>query len=265
MGCSSSCGLDSISSVDDMITDVLFRNPTFMTTKQIHDLGSYPNNKMIFVTSKNGNNISMIEIMPTKNVTNKLIIYSHGNGENLYTAYKMLAGLSNSLKIPVISYDYIGYGISSGRPSEEGCYESIHTIVDYVLNIYPNKEILLIGLSLGTGVVIEYITKTNWKHPVLLLSAYKSIPRVVTDSCFVDLLLKHNHFDSIKKIDKAVCPILFMHGKNDELISYHHTEDLYNMLPNKKFTPLYFDDIGHDDILTKLTHDIFNSLYKEFG
>ncbi len=264
MGSSFSCGIDSFSSIDNQITTTLFPNPAHITTAEIENLGKLPNYKFSYVTSTNKNKISMLEIKPDFCINNKIIVYSHGNGENLYTIHAFMSELANSLNVPIIVYDYIGYGASQGIPSEGGCYESIHTVVDYVIKSNPKKEVLLIGTSLGTGVVTEYITSTNWTKPVLLMAAYKSIPRVVADSFMIGWFFRHNHFDSINKIHKAKCPILFIHGKSDTLIPYQHSVDLYKELPNKKFTPLYYDGIGHNNILSVLTYDVFNKLFKEF-
>lgn len=264
MGNFFSCNIDSIDYVDRQITSMIFPNPTYMTIAEIENLGKLPNYKFTYVTSANKNNISMLEIIPDYCVSNKIIIYSHGNGENLYTLNSFMKELANFLKVPVIGYDYIGYGASKGKPSEIGCYESIHTIVNYVKHKNPKKEILLMGMSLGTGVVMEYITKTGWIKPVLLIATYKSIPRVIYDNSSIGSLVKHNHFDNINKIQKAKCPILFIHGKNDTLISCHHTVDLHDALPNKKFPPLYIDKAGHNDILKYLNKKIFNDLFENF-
>ena len=52
-----------------------------------------------------------------------------------------------------IAYDYPGYGLSTGTPSEESCYESIDTVYQYLLNELGRspERILIWGRSLGTG------------------------------------------------------------------------------------------------------------------
>ena len=57
-------------------------------------------------------------------------------------------------------------------------------------DIYGIREsqITLIGQSLGTGIVVEYCKKTNWKNPIILLSPYKSIVRVQYDPHWLDII-----------------------------------------------------------------------------
>ena len=52
-----------------------------------------------------------------------------------------------------VSYDYPGYGHSSGKPSELGCYEAIDAVFTKLIQdkeIFKN-QIVLWGRSLGTG------------------------------------------------------------------------------------------------------------------
>lgn len=62
-----------------------------------------------------------------------------------------------------VSYDYIGYGMSEGEPSEENCLKSLSLVVDY----YNNYKELLIGQSLGTGVVVDYVSTNEWTLPII--------------------------------------------------------------------------------------------------
>lgn len=266
----SSCGIDSIQSIDNILTDMIFPNQDPLTNSEIMAINNVPNNTLTYVKSRTDNMISMLEVRPTnpkgcaKCGSGNIIIYSHGNGENLDTVQSFLYWLANTYSVIAISYDYIGYGASKGRPSEEGCYEAANTIINHVCELNPTKNVLLIGLSLGTGVVMEYISQTGWTKPVLLMAAYKSIPRVLSDTSLTRLFLMHNNFDSINKIHKTKCPILFMHGKSDELIKWQHTRDLHNALPNKKFDPIYYENAGHNDLYNKITMNVIHTLFSNF-
>lgn len=242
--------IDSIPSVHTTINSVVFMPPK--TPKlDIVNL-QYNNCKLLYLTSKNNINISTIEILyhHQKRNYDKLIIFSHGNAEDLYNCCDFLHALSRDMKVDVICYDYPGYGISTGNPSEKGCYEALETVI----NNYKKKysHIILIGRSLGTGITINYLSKnTNWNDPVILVSSYKSIPRVACDLP-IEGLLYDNKFGSIYKIDKINCPIKFIHGKKDELIHFRHSEDLYDKLKNKKFKPCYVEDADHNNVFMYL-------------
>src|SRR5258705_194298 len=77
------------------------------------------------------------------------------------------------------------------------------------------KNIILIGQSLGTGIVIDYVSKNKWDSPIILISPYKSIISVVCDSSIVKPIDK---FQSLKKIKSITCPVKIFHGKEDKTI-----------------------------------------------
>lgn len=210
---------------------------------------------LIDLTSNSGHTISTIHIKPThNNLPTKCILFSHGNGSDIYHMFQYLTQLSDRLDVAVIAYDYVGYGLSEQiTPSEKLCYESLETVMEYLLNLkIDSSNIYLVGQSLGTGVVIDYLSKNNWKNPCILISPYKSICRVVANTSFVTPFDK---FESNKKIKRISCPIKIFHGDSDGLINISHGIELYNNLLNKSLEPVWFEKIGHNDILECMTNE----------
>jgi hypothetical protein len=76
-----------------------------------------------------------------------VILYSHGNACDLGQMLPYLEMLRSNLKVNVFSYDYVGYGISKPpmKPSEQGCYSSILTAIDYLTNTlkFPTHKIIM--------------------------------------------------------------------------------------------------------------------------
>ena len=187
----------------------------------------------------------------------KYIIFSHGNASDISSIHNYLHYLYKQLDCNVIGYDYSGYGLSTGELSENNCYDSLSTIIKYLLkNDVPAKNIFLIGQSLGTGVVIDIISKVKWQTPVILISPYKTIIKVVIDNPILDLF---DQFTSIYKIKNVQCPIKIFHGLDENKINVQHSQDLFNEIPNKKFKPTFIPNANHDDILMKINiNDIKN-------
>jgi abhydrolase domain-containing protein 12 len=74
------------------------------------------------------------------------------------------SAFSNNLDCNVLAVDYRGFGDSSGTPSEQGLINDARAVWDYVVQHASEKngeghgeeeekEIILVGQSLGTGVV----------------------------------------------------------------------------------------------------------------
>ncbi len=236
MGTITSCGLDSISSVDRTVTQNLFLPP------QISE-GDYKRIPELFYID----GVATMELHPNIYRTDRIIIYSQGNASDIYYARHELLAYSNLFGCPVVSYNYPGYGLCKETPSEELCHVSLNAVVNYYLKQYDASKILLIGRSLGTGVVVHYAWKAQWCNPIVLISPYKSIGRVVCDSGIIDSMFRHNMFRSFDKIDKLCCPVRIIHGCKDSLIGISHGKDLHVRL-KYPLRPVWKDKCDHNNI-----------------
>ena len=235
-------------SIEDKVNELVFQPPQLDPTNIKMD-------NIIFITYNN-NTVPILHLKPI--IGNKYIIWSHGNASNIHTMEPYLLELHNHLKVGIIAYDYQGYGLSNGQVSESNCYHDLEATVNFVLNQLGIKQsdITLIGQSLGTGVVIDYLAKHDWFSPAILISPYKSISRVVTEpssiSCISYLADPLDKFKSCTKITKVKCPIRIIHGTQDTLIDISHAKYLYDQLPDKSLTPIWIKRAGHNDILNKI-------------
>jgi len=155
-------------------------------------------------------------------------------------------------------YYYPSYGLSTGELNEFTCYQCLEDVIKYYKTYTEN--ILLVGQSLGTGIVVDYVSKNQWTNPIILISPYKSIPKIITDYDWIEYLICKNKFASYLKISNANCSIKIFHGISDELINHTHSLELYNLMPNKKFKPTLFNNCGHNDILNKISFNEYKQI-----
>ena len=220
-----------------------------------------------FIQSKNGNRITFQIIVPNisdpkyTRMEQKYIIWSHGNASSIFDMRDYLKYLSNKLNVCVVIYDYQGYGLSEGTPSEQKCYEDHETIVDYMINIMKirRRNLILVGQSIGTGIVVDYIHKNKWKYPVILISPYTDIISIASDhmSCgkYGTSSIRYitNPFSSLDKIkDNVATPVKIIHGEDDSVINVQHGKTLYANLKNKSLTSNWLKNTDHNDILMKI-------------
>ena len=167
--------------------------------------------------------------------------------------------LSDALSVVVIGYDYIGYGLSKkALPTETNCYLSMDHCMNHVFSLgFKQSQIYLVGQSLGTGVTMDYASKNNWTNPIILISPYKSICRVAVDSVIVSCVDK---FETKKKLPKVQSPVKIFHGTADELIHIDHGKDVYDNLQNRAFKPVWFEEVGHNDILNHITTEHYQEV-----
>lgn len=224
------------------------------------------------IKSKNGNLISYFEYKPSEIKYNynspkpKIIIWSHGNAMNSYGMEYYFKHICKITNVIVIAYDYQGYGFSEGSCSENNCYEDLEAIIEHVKNKYManHKNIYLIGQSLGTGVIVDYISNHKWTTPVMLISPYKSIIRIMAPT-LGNYVGWFDMFNSISKINTIKCPVKIIHGLDDDIVDISHGKDLYNSLPNKTLDPLWLKNCNHNNIIDHLLfmHSDRTNVFKE--
>lgn len=171
-----------------------------------------------------------------------IILYSHGNAENIGDILDTLTELSNFLNIKIFAYDYPGYGLSKGIPSEKGCYENIRKCYHYLTEKYMPTHIINMGRSIGTGSA-TYLSANFETGLLILISPFTSVVSVVSPK----LTFLGDIFPNEKNITKVKAKICIIHGVNDSLIP--HSEMLWSIL--SYYDKVYFGKINcdHNDIL----------------
>src|ERR1700733_7864474 len=126
-------GIDSSPRCDKLIHDIVFQ-PPIPFPDEIKLLDNGKNISILSTETKSGINVCILEIIPQNINSDKCIIYSHGNGEDILTCASYLNKLSYDLSIRCITYDYPGYGLTSGIANEHSCYECHEAVISYVIN-----------------------------------------------------------------------------------------------------------------------------------
>lgn len=172
------------------------------------------------------------------------ILVSHGNAEDLGYMQNFLQELQRR-GFSVFAYDYEGYGLSQGFPSEKHAYRDIDAAYLYLtenLKIPPEK-IIAFGNSVGGGVTIDLAKRKKLKA-VIVQGTFLSAYRVITHAA----VLPFDKFENSKKIAALTIPILFIHGTKDEIIAFWHGEELYQKTQSKK-EHLWIENAGHNNII----------------
>jgi fermentation-respiration switch protein FrsA (DUF1100 family) len=172
------------------------------------------------------------------------ILYSHGNAEDLGLIAPMLGRL-HDWGFAVFAYDYRGYGTSRGTPSERGAYADIDAAYAYVTDTLgvPSRRIIVYGRSVGGGAAVDLAAR----KPVaglVLESGFVSAFRVVTRWA----LLPIDKFRNLEKIARVACPVLVMHGVQDEIVPIAHGHRLFAAAPEPK-RALWIEGAGHNDFM----------------
>lgn len=158
------------------------------------------------------------------------ILISHGNGGNLSRLGDRAYRWRESCGRAVLLYDYPGYGKSSGRPSEGGCYAAGEAALRWLIEGQgvPAAEVILVGESMGGSIAVELATRYRVRL-LVLHGAFTSFPDMaqVRFPCFPSRYLVHNRMDNEAKIGLTQCPVLITHGTADSVVPSRQGERLF--------------------------------------
>jgi uncharacterized protein len=187
-------------------------------------------------------------------------IVFHGNGGWLKTFYPFQQWLS-SLGITSYSFDYRGYGRSSGWPSEPGIYRDVDAVWQYVSGREQSdsQHMIVMGQSIGSGPA-AYAASKYQARVLLLLSGYTSIYDVARKRPVLGLLayllkpLMFYDFPASAYVStlQDTCLIL-AHGKEDNIIGYENSIALKEAYRGKGETTLVlYEQASHNDLFFKV-------------
>ena len=152
-----------------------------------------------------------------------VLLYQHGNGELLGDIGDRLAQLSEIVRMPVLAYEYRGYGYSDGKSTLTNMREDGALAWAYLIEEgYSAAQIVVYGRSLGTS----NATQIAFDHdPVRALIL--EVPMWDGLRVYADLLWTLNgHLLNGKRIKKIHAPTLILYAKDDQLIRPWHSRAL---------------------------------------
>ncbi|KAM7388373.1 hypothetical protein PAMP_024551 [Pampus punctatissimus] len=200
----------------------------------------------VFLTrSSRGNRVACMYIrcVPNARFT---VLFSHGNAVDLGQMSSFYIGLGTRINCNIFSYDYSGYGVSTGKPTEKNLYADIDAAWHALRTRYgiSPENIILYGQSIGTVPTVDLASRYECAAVVLhspLTSGMRvAFPDTKKTYCF-------DAFPNIEKVSKITSPVLIIHGTEDEVIDFSHGLALFERCP-KAVEPLWVEGAGHNDI-----------------
>jgi fermentation-respiration switch protein FrsA (DUF1100 family) len=177
------------------------------------------------------------------------LLYFYGNGmclrDTTYDEFERFRRLGLNVLVP----EYVGYGMSHGKPSESACYATADAAYNYLRSRKDlgSGPIVVGGWSLGGSVALDLASR----KPVAGLMVFSTFTSMIDMSrrnfpfLPASLLLRHR-FDNLRKIARVDCPILIGHGRRDQLVPYVMSSRLADAA-RTQVTRLSIDTAGHND------------------
>ncbi|CAL5005622.1 unnamed protein product [Urochloa decumbens] len=132
------------------------------------------------------------------------------------------------------------------QPSEANTYADIEAAYKCLVDVYGTREedIVLYGQSVGSGPTLDLAVRLDHIRAVVLHSAILSGVRVMYS------VKKTYWFDIYKNIDKiphVKCPVLVIHGTQDDVVDWSHGKRLWELCRHK-YEPLWIEGGDHGNL-----------------
>lgn len=174
--------------------------------------------------------VNMVKFFPADPVRRGVVLYYHGNKENIERYAKFAASFTRH-GYEVWMEDYPGFGKSTGERTEKKMYEQALQIRKMAVSKYGADSIILYGKSFGTGIA-SYVASETKNKRLMLETPYYSIPSLF--SCYAPIYptgtmstykIPVNEF-----LAEVKYPISIFHGTDDGVIPYRNAARLKKVL-----------------------------------
>lgn len=179
------------------------------------------------------------------------VVYFHGNGANLSNWTPILADIVRH-GYSLLAFDYRGYGLSTGHPTERGLYRDVEAIVRQAWTAGESLPTIYWGRSLGASMA-SYAATVRAPDGLILESGFPSARAVVRTSMVLWVLsiFSSYRFPTVEFANRAGRPVLVMHGNRDGVIPFRLGRELFDTLSvPKQFFVIeggdHNDDAPHD-------------------
>lgn len=206
--------------------------------------------------------------------TDTVIVYNHGTRDHndfYWQRAKLMANTGWKNRFGVLMIDYRGYGLSQGKPTEEGMYADVTAGLQWLkLKGLSNERLVMYGFSLGSAPTCELAANSGMMTPskIILEAPFASSAVMVQDAAKLNLPasyftdLKIDNAEEIKKIKK---PFLWMHGIDDSFLSItSHGEIIFKNYSGTNGVPVRITGAEHGTIPQTLGFREYNNTLLNF-
>jgi pimeloyl-ACP methyl ester carboxylesterase len=179
--------------------------------------------------------------------SNGVILYFHGNAGALDSWGEVAENLGNKTAMDVWMIDYPGYGKSTGKiSSQEQLLNIATTVMAELKEKNPAKNIFVYGRSIGSGIA-AFIGSDPAVKGLILETPYISLREMANKTApFLPSFILKYPMQSNEWITSVKCPILIVHGNQDEVIPFSQGQELSKLRGDIQFVEI--PDGHHNDL-----------------
>ncbi len=184
------------------------------------------------------------------------VLYCHGNRDNI-EFYWDRAEFLYQAGFSLFIFDYQGYGMSGGSPSEEALYADGRAALTYVRGRgdVDQNRIIFYGFSLGNVVSIDLAANVLTPHTLIAESPFASAGALVRSATLLDISSSYvmtGEYRNDEKIRRVSAPLLLLHGTDDVFLDIDANGAVVFTNANDPKEFVRVQGAGHDNVPQKL-------------
>jgi uncharacterized protein len=226
------------------------------------------NREFVTMTSQ-GKKIYGYFVKPVpSSISSITVLYFHGNHDHLQY-YWDRAELLYKTGFNVFIFDYEGYGMSEGTPSESALYADCRTALNYVLSRsdVSAKRLAMYGYSVGCAGAIDVAAYEFTPSCLCLESPFASASALLQSGVLLDIpssYITQGEYNNAEKIRKVHTPLLLMHGEADNFIDIDNNGAVVfnNANPPKQF--IRVPGAGHEGVPGAMGENTYIATVRSF-
>ena len=177
--------------------------------------------------------------------TKGLIFYLHGNAGSL-SSWGNVANTYTNLNYDVFILDYRSYGKSEGKiNSQTQLFEDNQLIYDKLKEKYKEKNIVILGYSIGTGLASKLASDNQPKQLILQAPYYSLTDMMLQRFSYLPTFILKYKFETNDYLKNCEMPITIFHGNRDHVIHYKSSLKLKKDFKDK-INLITLDGQGHN-------------------
>jgi fermentation-respiration switch protein FrsA (DUF1100 family) len=197
----------------------------------------------------------------------QVVMYNQGNRDHLQY-YWNRAEYFYTMGFNVFIYDYQGYGMSDGEPSEQGLYADAAAAYDYVHSLgFADSAISVYGYSLGGVAAIHQASSIFTPRRLIVESAFASTSALSQSGTLLDIpssYIMDGEYPNAEKIRLVHIPVLVLHGIDDKFIDLSTNGKIIFDNANLPKQFIQVPGAGHSDVPMVMGVERYISVIRQF-
>lgn len=182
----------------------------------------------------------------------RVVLFCHGNAGNISHRLDSIQ-IFHDLALNVFIFDYRGYGLSDGQPSEQGTYRDAEAAWAFLSEQrgYSPGAIVVFGRSLGAAIA-AHLAQHVRPAALILESAFASVPEVAGRHYWFLPVRWLSRFDyhTAEYVRRVHVPTLVVHSPQDEINPIEQGREIFRRANEPKAFLEIFGDHNQGFLLS---------------